>query len=207
MNEQAEAPRATANTATSIEMTIQPAAMTAVPTDQSRYDRATILLHWLTAGLVITLFLLAEGWGFASRDIRKAGQSLHISLGILLTVVLIARLLWRGTQGRRLPPATGGLQHLAAKAAHHALYLLLAAQVVLGFLFRWAQGEPFQFFGLFDVPAAFAPDHDLADTIGGLHYYIAWTIIILAGLHAAAALLHHYALRDGVLRRMLPGRG
>ncbi|HEY9345873.1 MAG TPA: cytochrome b/b6 domain-containing protein, partial [Inquilinus sp.] len=177
------------------------------PTDQSRYDRATILLHWLTAGLVVTLFLLAEGWGFVPRDIRKAGQSLHISLGILLAAVLVTRLLWRGSAGRRLPQANTGLLHWAASAAHLALYALLAAQVTLGFLFRWAQGEPFQFFGLFDVPAAFAPDHDLADTIGNLHNTVAWTIIVLAGLHAAAALIHHYALRDGVLRRMLPGRG
>ncbi len=192
-------------------MTIQPAAMTAAHTDHpaGRSDRATILLHWLTAALVILLFALAEIWGFLPRGtpLRKGAQSLHISCGLLLTVVLIARLLWRGTQGRRLPPAATGLQHLAAKAAHHALYLLLAAQVALGFLFRWAQGEPFQFFGLFDVPAALAPDHDLAQTIGGLHDTVAWTIIVLAGLHAVAALVHHYALRDGVLRRMLPGRG
>ncbi|MGL4967337.1 MAG: cytochrome b [Inquilinus sp.] len=188
-------------------MTIQPAAMTAASTDQpaDRYDRATIALHWLTAGLVVTLFLLAEGWGFVPRDIRKAGQSLHISLGILLAAVLITRLLWRGSAGRRLPPANIGLLHWAASAAHLALYALLAAQVTLGFLFRWAQGEPFLFFGLFSVPLAFAPDPDLADTIGGLHNLVAWTIIVLAGLHAVAALIHHYALRDGVLRRMLPG--
>ncbi|WP_374200731.1 cytochrome b [Inquilinus sp. Marseille-Q2685] len=128
-----------------------------------------------------------------------------MSCGLLLTAVLIARLLWRGSRGRRLPPANTGLQHLAAKAAHHALYLLLAAQVVLGFLFRWAQGEPFRFFGLFDVPAAFAPNPDLAHRIGGLHDTVAWAIIVLAGLHAAAALIHHYALRDDVLRRMLLG--
>jgi len=188
-------------------MTILPAAAAAAQTDPtvSRYDRTTITLHWLTAGLVVTLFLLAEGWGFVPRDIRKAGQSLHISLGILLAAVLVARLAWRGSAGRRLPPANTGLLHIAAKAAHHLLYLLLAAQVTLGFLFRWAQGEPFAFFGLFDVPPAFASDPDLADTIGGLHNLVAWTLIVLAGLHAAAALFHHHLLRDGVLRRMLPG--
>lgn len=188
-------------------MTILPADATAAQTDQtaSRYDRTTITLHWLTAGLVVTLFLLAEGWGFVPRDIRKAGQSLHISLGILLAAVLVARLAWRGSAGRRLPPANTGLLHLAAKAAHHVLYLLLAAQVTLGFVFRWAQGEPFAFFGLFAVPPAFTPDPDLANRIGGLHNLVAWTIIVLAGLHAAAALIHHYVLRDGVLRRMLPG--
>ena len=189
-------------------MTIQPAAMTAAPTNPSarRYDRVTIVLHWLTAVLVVTLFLLAETWGFFPRDIRKLGQSLHISLGLLLAAVLIARLAWRGSRGRRLPPAASGLQHLAAQAAHHALYLLLAAQVTLGFLFRWAEGEPFQFFGLFSVPAAFAPNPDLGRTFAGLHNDVAWIIIVLAGLHAAMALIHHYALRDGVLRRMLPDR-
>jgi cytochrome b561 len=190
-------------------MTILPAAATAAQTDQtaSRYDRATIFLHWLTAGLVIALFLLAEGWGFFPRDIRKAGQSLHVSLGILLAVVLVVRLLWRGGPGRRLPPADAGLLGWAARAAHLALYGLLTAQAALGILFRWAEGEPLQFFGLFTLPAAFAPDRDLARSLIGLHNIVAWIIIVLAGLHAAAALVHHYALRDGVLRRMLPGRG
>jgi len=188
-------------------MTIQPAAATAAPTDETtgRYDRATIVLHWLTAGLVVTLFLLAEGWGFFPRDIRQAGQSLHVSLGILLAVVLVARLLWRGGPGRRLPPADAGLLGWAARAAHLSLYGLLVAQAALGILFRWAEGEPLQVFGLFTLPAAFAPDRDLARSLIGLHNTVAWVIIALAGLHAAAALVHHYVLKDGVLRRMLPG--
>jgi cytochrome b561 len=173
---------------------------------KSRYDRLTIALHWLTAALVIALFALAETWSFFPRDIRKLGQSLHISLGLLLTAVLIVRLLWRGSQGRRLPPAASGLQHWAAKAAHYALYALLAAQVMLGFLYRWAQGEPFLFFGLFAVPSPVAIDPGMEQVFGGLHNDVAWIVIILAGLHAAAALLHHHVLRDGVLRRMLPGR-
>jgi cytochrome b561 len=41
--------------------------------------------------------------------------------------------------------------------------------------------------------------------LGDLHYWVATTIIMLAGLHAAAALFHHYVLRDDVLWRMLPG--
>jgi cytochrome b561 len=190
-------------------MTIQQAVPTTAPIDRSdrRYDPVTITLHWLTAALVITLFALAETWGFLPRGtpLRKGAQSLHISLGLLLTVVLVVRLFWRSGRGRRLPPASSGLQHLAAKTAHYALYLLLVAQVVLAFLYRWAQGEPFQFFGLFSVPTAFAPDHDLAELFGGLHYDVAWIIIGLAAVHAVAALVHHHVLRDGVLRRMLPG--
>ena len=34
---------------------------------------------------------------------------------------------------------------------------------------------------------------------------VAWTIIVLASLHAAMALIHHYILKDGLLKRMQPG--
>ncbi len=87
---------------------------------------------------------------------------------------------------------------------HWTLYALLTAQIILGFLYRWAQGEEFTFFGLFAVPAAFAPDRALSRAFDGFHYYIAWIIIVLAAGHAVAALLHHYVLKDGVLLRMSP---
>lgn len=75
---------------------------------------------------------------------------------------------------------------------------------VLGFGFRWAQDEPFSFFGLFSVPAPFIIDHELSSTLGDLHDTVAWAIIILSGLHACIALGHHYLLKDSTLRRMLP---
>ena len=172
-----------------------------------RYDHATIALHWLTAILVIALFALAEAWGFLPRGtpLRRGFQSLHISLGILLTAVLIARLVWRLTHGRDLPPSASGLKNLASTTMHWALYALLAAQVVLGFLFRWAQGEPFLFFGLFSIPSPMTADRPTAHSYGELHNTVAWALIVLAGCHAAVALLRQYVVRDGVLLRMLPG--
>jgi cytochrome b561 len=75
----------------------------------------------------------------------------------------------------------------------------------LGFAFRWAQGHAVSFFGLFAIPG---PYGELARParrqLHELHEYGGWAIVILAGLHAAAALYHHYALRDRVLGRMLP---
>jgi len=173
-----------------------------------RYDRVTIALHWTTALLVVVLFALAEIWGFLPRGtpLRRNFQALHISLGILLAAVFVFRAVWRLSRGHRLPPATAGVQQLAATAAHWALYGLLLAQIVLGFLFRWAQGEPFLFFGLFSIPSPIAQDRPTAHQFGELHENIAWVIIVLAGLHAAAALLQHYVWRNGVLQRMLPAR-
>lgn len=174
----------------------------------TRYDRLTMSLHWLTAVLVIFMFASAQIWEQLAKGtpLRKGLQSVHISCGILLAVIVIGRLLWRLSRGRRLPPANQGLMNIAAKTAHLALYLLLLSQIVLGFLFRWAQAEPFNFFGLFDVPQLMTFDKSMRSVFGGLHENVAWAIILLAGLHAVMALVHHYGLRDGTLRRMLPGR-
>ena len=170
-----------------------------------RYDRTTIILHWLTVVLVVVLFALAEIWDFLEHGapLRKEFQSLHISLGILLTVVLIIRLGWRTTRGTRTPAATN-LQERLAKGMQHVLYLLLAVQVALGFLLRWAQAESFTFFGLFSLQFTTVKNRVLEHTFGNFHNIIAWTIIILAGLHAAAALVHHYILKDDTLERILP---
>jgi len=170
------------------------------------YDRITILLHWLTAVLVVALFALAESWDFLRHGspLRKELHSIHISLGIVLALVVTLRLGWRATRGRRLLSVSAGLMAFAGKAIHHALYLLLAVQIVLGFLLRWAQAEAFMFFGLFSVQFATVKDRALSHTLGDFHDIAAWIIIVLAGLHATAALMHHYILKDGVLRRMLP---
>lgn len=175
----------------------------AAPAAASRYDRTTIILHWLTALLVLVLFALAMLWDYVPHDVHKQMQSLHISLGIVLAAVLLLRLAWRGTRGRRLPMAAEGLQGKAAKAMHYLLYALLAAQVILGFAWRWAQAEVFQFFGLFPLRFAEVRNGPLAHVLGDLHDVLGWTIVILAGLHAAVALVHHHVLKDGVLRRMM----
>ncbi|NAS96839.1 cytochrome b [Pseudomonas syringae] len=170
-----------------------------------RYDLATMFFHWATAVLVVTLFATAQIWSFLAKGtpLRHNLQGLHISLGILLTAAIVGRLLWRLTRGRRLA-SHQGMAGLAAKAGHGLLYALLLAQIVLGFMFRWAQGESFDFFGLFAVPALMAPNPDWKHTLGGLHENVAWALIILSGLHACVALVHHWWLKDSVLLRMLP---
>ncbi|WP_329742036.1 cytochrome b [Dyella sp. A6] len=183
-----------------------PATSTPAAATPTRYDGLTITLHWLTALLVVTLFALAMIWDAFSHQTRLALHSLHISLGIVLAVVLVIRLAWRATGGRRLPLAVEGLQGLAAKAMHHLLYLLLVAQVALGLAWRWAQAESFEFFGLFPMRLATERRGSLSHTFGNLHDVIGWTIIVLAGMHAAVALYHHYGIKDGVLKRMLGGQ-
>ena len=174
----------------------------------ARYDRITIAFHWAVAVLVLLLFASMVMAGYVPREWhwRRPLETFHVSIGILFAAVIIGRLIWRWSAGRKLPAAEGGLPGLAAKMVHLALYLLLVLQTGLGFGLRWMQGEAFSFFGLFDVPQIFAPNPDLAHAIEDLHNYTAWTIVILAAGHAVAALGHHFITGDGVLRRMLPGR-
>lgn len=176
-----------------------------------RYDGVTIGFHWLTALLVVVLFGTAWAWNNAPRTLhlRQPLETLHVSLGIAFAAVIVARLAWRLVGRRRLPGIEPGIAGLLSRAVHGGLYLLLAVQVALGFGLRWLQGEAFAFFGLFTMPPLMSPDRRLAHMLEDLHNLAGWTIVIVAGGHAAAALVHHFVRRDAVLGRMLPlpGRG
>jgi len=173
--------------------------------DGTNYDRVAISLHWLTALLVLFQFVSSITWDYFSRDTAKALQSVHISLGVVLTAVIIVRIIWRLIPGHQRASLGLGWVQLASKGVHYLLYLLLVAQAALGFGFRWAQGHPVSFFGLFDIPGPYgALDKATRHTLHDLHEKIGWGIMIIALGHALAALYHHYVVKDRVLQRMLP---
>ena len=173
--------------------------------DGANYDNVAISLHWATALLVIVQFALAETWDYFAKPTQESLQSLHVSLGVLLAAVVLARIAWRLIPGHQRPAIVGGWVKLASKAVHYLLYALLVAQAGLGFGFRWAQGHPLSFFGLFAIPAPYgALDRATRHTLHELHVKAGWTIVILAFGHALAALYHHYKLHDRVLGRMFP---
>lgn len=170
----------------------------------ARYDRATIAFHWITAVLVVALWCLGQTLDWFPRGApRLAALSTHISLGVALAGVLLARLFWRGSAGRHLPPADPGALGVLAQLAHTALYLLLIAVVGLGLGLEWLRGD--SIFGLFSLPGLAPTDRAVRHAFTGLHSLLANAVLIVAGLHALAALAHHYVLRDSVLRRMVPG--
>ena len=172
-----------------------------------RYDRFAMALHWITAILVITLFSLAHIWDFFPHNgpEQRTLQTAHVSLGVVLTAVVIIRLIWRAASGRNIPPALQGFEGLAARAMHYFLYILLLVMVIAGFGKRWAGHHGVEFFGL-SIPSPMIADPAWRQDFNLVHHWGAWIIIIFAGLHAAAALYHHFVSHDGVLRRMLPAR-
>jgi cytochrome b561 len=174
--------------------------------DRTRYDDFAVTLHWLSVLLVLTQFGVAELWDLAERPTRHVMIVAHMSVGILLALVLVVRVAWRLTPGHRVRPAVTGWVELASEAVHYLLYGLLAAEAVLGFVLRWSGNEAMSFFGL-PIPPPFAPFSKPAHhLVGEAHNIVGWAIIVVAAGHAAAALFHHFWLRDDVLWRMLLGR-
>jgi len=173
--------------------------------DGTNYDSVAMSLHWATALLVVANFALAETWDWFAKPTAETMQSVHVSLGLLLTAVIVARLVWRLMPGHQMSSLEAGWMRIASKGTHYLLYTLLVAQAVSGFVWRWAQGHSVEFFGLFGIPGPFdAWDRASRRPLHTIHEWIGWAIVIIALLHALAALYHHYVLKDRVLRRMLP---
>jgi len=169
------------------------------------YDRRSIALHWLSALLIAGLWLAGQSIDWFPRGTpRVMARSLHIGLGVVLGLLLLWRIYWRRHGGLQLPPAQGGLAGRTAIGVHHLLYLLALLTVLVGAACVWIRGD--NLFNLYTVPAFDPGNKALRHDAVELHELCANALLMLAGLHAAAALWHHWKLKDGVLRRMWPRR-
>ncbi len=168
------------------------------------YDNVAIALHWMAALLVVIQFALGQTWGWFPRPTRHLMVVTHMSFGIILALVVLARLLWRFVLRNHVRSLEQGLVRIASITVHYVLYALLATEAVLGFLSRWVGNEAMSFFGVQIPPPFTGSGERAADQLQDIHNWVGWAIIMLALGHALAALYHHYILKDGVLGRMLP---
>jgi len=173
---------------------------------ESRYGGVARLFHWLTAVLVLAAFLVSEG-GPPSRvysDANAATLLLHESLGLAVFVVVALRLLWRAVD--RIPdevPMSRWMM-LLSHATHWALFALLIAVPATAIIGAWLGGHPVTVYGV-GALGPFFGQSDTGEALMEVHGFLGDTLMWLAGLHAAAALYHHFVLRDRVLEAMLPG--
>ena len=167
------------------------------------YDRTTVALHWVTAVSVAVLWTIGQtaDW-IPDGPVNTAYWSVHVVLGFVLAFVLVCRIAWRKTVGRRLPAADAGLLHAFAKSTHILLYVFLLVVVVLGLFNAFVRG--YNLFDLVSLPQI--GDRALRRPITRWHGLAANILLGLALFHAAAALVHHYLWHDGVLGRMMPAR-
>lgn len=173
------------------------------------------LLHWLMAGLI--LFMIGLGlWMVGIDDVFEAFGwfQLHKSWGAVIFALALIRVIWRGVQPAKpaLPDGMPGWERAAAEGAHVALYVLMFALPVSGWLMASASPLQDQFgirnmvFGLIEMPDPFVPgDKALESVLKAVHSTLAWTLVIVLALHAGGALKHHFVKKDDVLKRMTFG--
>jgi len=173
---------------------------------RNAYGLLSIMLHWLVAVCVFGMF----GLGLWMVDLDyysswyQAAPDLHKSIGLCLLALMVLRLLWRTLSPPPLPLASHDKRtQQASKTAHWLLYAGLFALMLSGYLISTADGRGISVFGLFSVPASLTSIPDQEDIAGVIHEWLAWALVILAGLHALAALKHHFIDRDVTLLRML----
>ena len=179
-----------------------------MPTSAPRTDWSATskLLHWLVAALILVMAWLGLTMGDLPNGPDKiATYALHKSIGLTVLGLALLRLLARWIAGAPAPvPGTPRWQARIADVTHVALYALLLALPLTGWLLNSAAGFPLQWFGLFNLPPLAARDEALHALSVEAHEVLFWALAVLVVMHAAAALYHHLFLGDATLARMLP---
>lgn len=177
-------------------------------TTPSQYDAVAKSLHWLMAALIIGLWCVGVSLDELPKgDLRSQVIGLHKALGVVVLALVVLRLAWRATHtAPALPDTMPTWEQLAAKLGHLALYGLMAAIPAAGILMSQSAGREVNVFGWI-VPTLVEKSDELKEVFGEAHETLAWVLAVVLVVHVAAAVRHHFLLKDDVLSRMLPRRG
>jgi len=174
---------------------------------QRGYGGAAKALHWLVFALVLAQYIVAIMMpGIGRGTVPGTLINLHMSIGVTILLVIVVRWLWR--VDHRVLPAIADMpawEQRFARATHALLYLFLVIDPILGWANASARDWTITLFGIASLPHIVPPKSALGMRAGDLHTWLGWTLLVLIGLHVAAALYHYFVRRDRVLQRMLPG--
>ena len=174
-------------------------------TDRLQYGTTAKVLHWLVVALLLVQYLI----GWLMPDIHrgmKPGDAMtyHISVGIVILLLILARLAWRITHPVAPESSLPPWQRLSSEAMHWLLYLLVLATTISGWLFASFRGWGVPYFYLVPMPMLASDNPAAGKAIDGLHQAMEWSLLIVIGIHVAAALAHIFIYRDRIMQRMLP---
>ena len=174
-----------------------------------RYDNVARAFHWLIVAMLVVQYSVALLLGaILPKSAEDALITWHFSMGSSVCVVMLARLAWRLTHPAPPPPAdlSPGLR-LLSRATHWAFYAGYIVLPVLGWAAASADGARVRLAGLIPLPLLVPKDDPFGKAMQTVHPVIAITLLALIALHVAGALYHAFIKRDGVVGRILPGRG
>lgn len=169
------------------------------------YGVGARVFHWVT---VLLVFVTIPIGLVMTQDLPRPTQNtlftLHKAIGIILLLTILARLAWRLSVGAPPPPDLPRAQLLAATTVHWALYILVFAMAVSGYVRVVSGGFPIEVLNAIGVPPLLPKNEALASAAKVAHGTIAWVLIATVTVHVAAALYHGLVRKDGVVSRMWP---
>ncbi len=176
-------------------------------TDRLQYGITAKVFHWLIVALLLVQYPI--GWFMPDihRDMKPgAAMTLHISFGMVILVLIIMRLAWRLTHPVAPESSLPGWQRVSSQTVHWLLYVLVLATTLTGWLFASFRGWSISWFFLVPLPMLASDNAAAGKAIDGVHQAMEWTLLVLIGIHLAAALAHIFVYRDRIMQRMLPGQ-
>lgn len=172
-----------------------------------RYGAVLITLHWLMLALIVAVYACIELRELYPKGsaIREALKMWHYMLGLTIFALVWLRLLARlAGQVPAIVPTPPRWQQRAAHVVELAMYAFVIVMPLLGWAIVSGEGKSVLFFGL-ELPRLIGENKSLAHELEDVHELIGNVGYALIGIHALAALMHHYMRRDNTLKRMLPG--
>ncbi|KJV28733.1 cytochrome b [Luteibacter yeojuensis] len=173
--------------------------------EPTRWSTVAKTFHWLMALLILGNGAFAFYMDGLKPSLNKINMfALHKSIGLTVLALFVLRLAWKMLDRRPPDEPAPRWQQLAAHVVHGFLYLLIVAIPLSGWAFNSAHGFPLQYFKQFNLPALVEKNEELSNTLGTVHVYLFWLLLLVLVAHVGGALKHHFIDRDDTLRRMLP---
>lgn len=176
---------------------------------EARFGAVAQLFHWLIVALIVTQYVLVqifEDMPLGMAKIKMIGN--HKAVGMTVLMLAVLRLIWRWANP--VPPLPGTLKSYERRLAHIShilLYVLIFSIPLSGWIMSSVANIPVSYFGLFTFPDLVGPNKSLVDQVKEVHEILNVILLVTVAVHVAAALKHHFILKDNVLKRMLPRFG
>lgn len=172
----------------------------------NKFAPSQILFHWIIFIFIVLTYATMELKGIAPKgsDAREWMKTLHYTFGGSVMLLMLIRIILKVThKAPDITPAPPNWQIVLSKAVHGVLYLMFIALPLLGILTLYYGQVEWSFFS-YAMPVSNEQNSNLQHNLKEVHEFIASTGYFVIGLHALAALFHHYVMRDNTLIRMLP---
>lgn len=170
------------------------------------YGWISILLHWVSAVVVIVLWFIGESILNVPTDETDVRRQLHISIAASAWLVILFRVIWRLRSGHPHLKGQTLLIHRVAKITHYAMLIALALMLVSGPMMVWSGGGPIAIFDRFSIHGPIGESESIRVFARFVHSNMAFLLFWLVLLHIGGALKHLMFHSDDTIARIIwPG--